>query len=1177
MFDVEKGSAFVASVLAASKEFEESTLNFTPLSSVLPGLRATLTQTPAWTQQPMASNQTVMPEIRRHADIDALFIGISHDECDWGTIPMFSKHFSMKFRAAYEKRSGSKYHGSLVITSEDALDDVKRKIPMRSLKQRLVATVQLGLFKCDLVVFGPESETYLRTNFYPRVKEALLLASKGCEDETNNLNHLFSVLSVPDSHRSATLDPKEAASILRGLQCRLGDGHHLAVISLGCTSMGLVREVSDELAGKELARVYDDLLCESLDMAQIKSNATYLLSDNGIEFSSSGRYLHWKPEACRMFKNAMGGGSCYFDFGIRRLTAFNMRAMLFERSDFLSLIMEPTNQENYFRHPEHKGVVPQLPTRKKDGSLSSLVIGKCAYSRSSDMLGRGRDNPLTKINFVEHLTEVVLWSGHDSTNSKVISLDAKARQALGDAQSHVKEYIKRLGTQFHERRRVEARGEVTCVRFIFGVDDPERFDVDWSSGVADVFDRMLIPGHLSSVDTVVLGDLSRHFTELLWAFMRRLGTSVLDARAISSCFGLGRLHREVDSNATILHLVAMTAFCEQTLTHTLPFCNVMGVPGLCDAVSRVIGWENPLEAFVRILGRPEVDIARFVTHNRLSQDTKRSDARNRLQIRRLLGAHISLRQLLASIDRASVSSMSHQELARHLLLPVRLCIAQYSEEVRAYIARYWAKKASSIPELVYENSGQFASLGIRVESVTSAAWKSRFTDFGSLLACFSAKSFRNTWTFPRILQTVIVELSLSQVQVSECLLVLFQHQAHSYGRLWTSECLGGVGMFGHDQDFSGSRQSNLVDAGLLTLVHPKNPNRIVANNGKLVLLCRSWPSIPRQTSTAPVPRPGNEGTVSHPSWSKPFFDCLVWLREFDWALFPSALEETIPHNAKLPKPDKAEKPKRVHMNVFMIVVTSGLFCRVMHLKALSASQNYAAFKTLLFDGCSHEDPLWQAEIKFLDTMKSVLTLGVAKEILAFYQSGILGMHSCSTVCEKLRNLPDGQLTDIKELMRTGQFQIDKHWLLNRAFMQAYRAKSTDLEMPIWVAAFVRAHSARHTALHMGGVNHVAVPWIIPRYKEEALTAPIPLAFRSVLKPIPELEEITVPPPSIDEFALQWTSPVQETLEVTAIPDSLEDDLVLEGFLDEEELFAVTHVSEIVDEVFISIFFVELDD
>jgi hypothetical protein len=74
-----------------------------------------------------------------------------------------------------------------------------------------------------------------------------------------------------------------------------------------------------------------------------------------------------------------------------------------------------------------------------------------------------------------------------------------------------------------------------------------------------------------------------------------------------------------------MHMVAMTAFCEQTLTHTLPFCNAVEVPGLCDRVSRQNGWENPLEANVRILDQPEVDVARFVSHNRLSLDTHWND------------------------------------------------------------------------------------------------------------------------------------------------------------------------------------------------------------------------------------------------------------------------------------------------------------------------------------------------------------------------------------------------------------------------------------------------------------------------------------------------------------------------------------------------------------------------
>jgi hypothetical protein len=62
-----------------------------------------------------------------------------------------------------------KFNGSLVITSEDAHDDIKRKIPMATLQQRLIATVQLGLFKCDLVMFDPELQTFEKTGFYPKV------------------------------------------------------------------------------------------------------------------------------------------------------------------------------------------------------------------------------------------------------------------------------------------------------------------------------------------------------------------------------------------------------------------------------------------------------------------------------------------------------------------------------------------------------------------------------------------------------------------------------------------------------------------------------------------------------------------------------------------------------------------------------------------------------------------------------------------------------------------------------------------------------------------------------------------------------------------------------------------------------------------------------------------------
>jgi hypothetical protein len=586
---------------------------------VFPILRTTLTRLPSWTQ-PTRSSHTNDPDLRRHADIDALVIGISHDHCDWGHIPSFSKQFSIKFRGCYEKRSGPKLHGSMVFGTED-VHEQQTKVAMRSLKQRLVAKVQLGSFICDLVVFGPESETYLQTDFYPRVRAALLLAAQDCSDESSSLNHLSCTLNYA-SEASAVLSKDDAVSFLRQFQAKLSPEHHVALISLGCKAMGVVKQISEEISGKALAGVYDALLCEHLELDQVREHATFLMCDNGIEFSSSGRFLHWKPEACQTFKNAMESGSLYFEFGIRRLTAFNTRAMLFERSVFL--VFWVTNSLN--RHLDHHGVVPQLSNRKKRGSTSSVIVGKCAYSRSSDMLGRGDQNPLTKINFLAHLTEVVLSSGQDTNTSRAVESDAQARQALVDAQSHVKEYVKRLGTQFREGRRVEARGEVTCVRFIYGEDDPEGFESVWISGVADVFDRLLIPGNLSSVDTAVLRDFSQYFTEFLWALMRRLGTLVLDARAMSSCFGLGRLQNgDVDAKATMLHLIAMVAFCEQTMTQTLPFCNVMGIPALCNTASCENGWENPMEAFVCILGRPEVDIARFISHNRLALDTKRVD------------------------------------------------------------------------------------------------------------------------------------------------------------------------------------------------------------------------------------------------------------------------------------------------------------------------------------------------------------------------------------------------------------------------------------------------------------------------------------------------------------------------------------------------------------------------
>jgi hypothetical protein len=97
-----------------------------------------------------------------------------------------------------------------------------------------------------------------------------------------------------------------------------------------------------------------------------------------------------------------------------------------------------------------------------------------------------------------------------------------------------------------------------------------------------------------------------------------------------------------------------------------------------------------------------------------------------------------------------VPSMRIQELGKFLVLPVRFCIAQYADEVRSYISRYWVSKGQTVPDLSTVSSEQFARLNpkIRVESVTSATWKNRFTDFASLFLAITAKTFRSSWLFP---------------------------------------------------------------------------------------------------------------------------------------------------------------------------------------------------------------------------------------------------------------------------------------------------------------------------------------------------------------------------------------------------------------------------------------------
>ena len=527
--------------------------------------------------------------------------------------------------------------------------------------------------------------------------------------------------------------------------------------------------------------------------------------------------------------------------------------------------------------------------------------------------------------------------------------------------------------------------------------------------------------------------------------------------------------------------------------------------------------------------------------------------------------------MLDSINRASVASMTNRELGKILLLPVRLCIAQYADEVRSYIARYWVQKGTPVPALTTANTAQFARIKIQVKSVSSAEWKGRFTDFMSLFVTSNAQTFRSAWLFPRILQTVIAELGLSNRQVSECLLVLFLHQAHLYGRLWTNDCLGGFGMFGSDRDISGLRESSLVDAGLLTLAHPKNPNRAVSTFGRLTLLKRSWTSMTQGSSAAQAVI--RDSSVSHPSWAKPFFDGLIWPFEFDFAHIPTCLEEPIQVGTRAPKVPEVQK--KAYVNAFMIAVLCGLYCRLMHLKSVCVSQDYDAFTTLLFEGCKFGDDLWKSELFFFDKL-SEITPSLAKEILAFYQSGILGLHSSTSVYDKLKGLLPQHTDFVKRVMEDGRFQIDQHWLLDRAFVQSYRAKLSTVKLPDWVGEYGQKFGSASTMKHLVQVVHIPTFWILPRTKDEALdicTAPIPIALQSRVKPPLELPEVSVDALRVPGHDSAWISSVENSvgntafcLETSAVGGEEEDDVVIASVADKFQLFEEVASTDVADQV-----------
>ena len=287
-------------------------------------------------------------------DVDMLGIGMSHSGCCWGNISSLSrdpKMFQLDFEpSTNSNRTGLGLHAWLVQDSA--------RIPFRSIPQALIAKAHFGTFVCDLVLFGKEGADV--SEFQEVVTKKLLSGIAGAAANVSKrmraiLNHLISSLRNPLSANSTYIisDLEASALILNNLQKALPNDHHIFLVDFGCKCRSCTaafestcttrrshceRAWSSARSESPLPKEWDwsqgfnEILSSNLNMDSVHQNATFMIADLGVEFSSPGRFMHWTAGACKAFQSSFGGkGSLYFALGIRQLASYTTRATEFER------------------------------------------------------------------------------------------------------------------------------------------------------------------------------------------------------------------------------------------------------------------------------------------------------------------------------------------------------------------------------------------------------------------------------------------------------------------------------------------------------------------------------------------------------------------------------------------------------------------------------------------------------------------------------------------------------------------------------------------------------------------------------------------------------------------------------------------------------------------------------
>ena len=293
-----------------------------------------------------------------HYDVDMIVIGISHRGCTWADIRHFSREVST-FKLVFQQRRRGGGNGFRAKFFEG-----EKSRPLWSLPQATIAKAHFGNLECDVVVIGPED--VVKSGFEAIISNLLIESANAASSDPelpihskSILNHLECSIGTTSRNNAdySISDQTAVEFLLNNLQGRLSSKHHLILVDLGCksrscTAGGVQVETlrshstscttSTATSQPDWHISFRDILASQLDLGEVESRATFILTDLGIEFSARGRFMHWDQQACKSFKTAMGGkGGLFLSFGVRQLANYDSRNTELERlASILRLIDE---------------------------------------------------------------------------------------------------------------------------------------------------------------------------------------------------------------------------------------------------------------------------------------------------------------------------------------------------------------------------------------------------------------------------------------------------------------------------------------------------------------------------------------------------------------------------------------------------------------------------------------------------------------------------------------------------------------------------------------------------------------------------------------------------------------------------------------------------------------------